>query len=49
MIFHHNPENDDIHMENIQNLCNKINENFIVAKEGMFIKVENDVWLNYGW
>jgi phosphoribosyl 1,2-cyclic phosphodiesterase len=43
LIFHHNPENDDSHMENIQNLCNKINENFIVAKEGMFIKVEKGV------
>ena len=38
-IFHHNPENDDNKMEQIENLCQKIDNDFIVAKEGMFINI----------
>ena len=38
-IFHHNPENDDIKMEQIENICKKMDNNFIVAKEGMSIRI----------
>ena len=38
-IFHHNPENDDNKMEQIENICKKIDNNFIVAKEGMSINI----------
>lgn len=38
-IFHHNPEHDDIKMDEIQKKCRNMNENYIVAKEGMFIKI----------
>ena len=33
-IFHHNPENNDKTMDNIQKKCLQINENYIVAMEG---------------
>ncbi len=38
-IFHHNPENDDEKMDEIQNKCSAINKNYLVAKEGMFINI----------
>ena len=38
-IFHHNPDNDDNKMEHIENICKKIDNNFIVAKEGMSINI----------
>ena len=33
-IFHHNPENNDKTMDNIQKKCLQINENYLVAMEG---------------
>ena len=38
-IFHHNPDNDDKKMEQIENICKKMDNNFIVAKEGMSINI----------
>ena len=38
-IYHHNPENDDKKMACIETACKKIDDNFIVAKEGMFINI----------
>ena len=38
-IFHHNPENNDSRMEEIESLCRKISKSYIVAKEGMFINI----------
>ena len=39
-IYHHNPENDDKKMSHIESACKKIDNNFIVAKEGMFINIK---------
>ena len=39
-IFHHNPDNDDRKMDYIESACKKINDNFLVAKEGMFINIK---------
>ena len=39
-IFHHNPENDDRKMNFIESSCIKMNNNFIVAKEGMFVNIK---------
>ena len=39
-IFHHNPENDDEKMSHIESACKKIDNNFIVAKEGMFYNIK---------
>ena len=36
-IYHHNPDNDDEKMGYIESACKKMDNNFIVAKEGMFI------------
>ena len=38
-IFHHNPDNDDNKMEQIESICKKMDNNFIVAKEGMSINI----------
>ena len=38
-IFHHNPDNDDSKMAQIENICKKMDNNFIVAKEGMSISI----------
>ena len=39
-IYHHNPENDDKKMNLIESACKKMNNQFIVAKEGMFINLK---------
>ena len=39
-IYHHNPENDDRKMNDIEIACMKMNKNFIVAKEGMCINIK---------
>ena len=39
-IYHHNPENDDNKMKFIESACKKIDNNFIVAKEGMFFNIK---------
>ncbi len=38
-IFHHDPDNDDNKMEQIENICKKMDNNFIVAKEGMLFNI----------
>ena len=39
-IYHHNPDNDDRKMSYIESDCKKISNNFLVAKEGMFINIK---------
>ena len=39
-IFHHNPENDDKKMSLIESACKNMDNNFIVAKEGMSINIK---------
>ncbi len=39
-IFHHNPDNNDKKMDYIEAACKKISNNFLVAKEGMFINIK---------
>lgn len=38
-IFHHNPENNDDKMDQIQNKCNILNKNYLVVREGMFLNI----------
>tara|TARA_A100001015_G_C14844746_1_gene653974 strand:- start:165 stop:980 length:816 start_codon:yes stop_codon:yes gene_type:complete len=38
-IFHHNPDNDDKKMSEIEVLSSQTNKNFFVAKEGMCVKI----------
>lgn len=38
-IFHHNPDNDDKKMSEIELLSRQTNKNFFVAKEGMCVKI----------
>ena len=38
-IFHHNPDNCDAKMSEIESISKKKNKNFFVAKEGMCVKV----------
>ena len=38
-IYHHDPENNDKKMDNIQSQCKNINKNYTVAREGMSFKV----------
>ena len=37
---HVGPENDDEKMSHIESACKKIDNNFIVAKEGMFYNIK---------
>ncbi len=39
-IFHHNPDNDDRKMDYIESASKKMSNNFLVAKEGMFINIK---------
>ena len=39
-VFHHNPESDDKKMGHIEAACKKLDSNFIVAKEGMFVNIK---------
>lgn len=38
-IYHHNPENTDKMMQDIENKCAKINKNYLVAREGKSFRI----------